>query len=242
LALPAAPAAYSAPAQGNVRPQDAGVGLGVLLRNADMIFNRTLREELARQRHHLQPVFSTSGKLFRQRRLTQVDLSHRIGIEAASSTAVIDQLAKRRLIRRERDTTDRRRINVTLTSAGRALEKPLTACAMRVNKLARNGLSNAELDALFTSVNRVIRSLQTRESNVRGMSRAKRNPSSILFSNREYFFGGRQFARNAMVDQRFHCASRDGFRFALARLRLRLLARATAQSFSSSPFHHIGRA
>jgi hypothetical protein len=34
---------------------------------------------------------------------------------------------------------------------------------MRVNKLARNGLSNAELDALFTSVNRVIRNLQTRE-------------------------------------------------------------------------------
>jgi hypothetical protein len=42
------------------------------------------------------------------------------------------------------------------------LEKPLTACAVRVNKLARHGLSNAEIDALFTSVNRVIRNLQTR--------------------------------------------------------------------------------
>jgi DNA-binding MarR family transcriptional regulator len=138
-----------------------GVGLGVLLRNADMIFNRALREELARhditfsQFQHLWQLFGSDG-------LTQVDLSHRIGIEAASSTAVIDQLEKRRLIRRERDTADRRRINVTLTSAGRALEKPLTACAMRVNKLARHGLSNAEIDALFTSVNRVIRNLHTR--------------------------------------------------------------------------------
>jgi DNA-binding MarR family transcriptional regulator len=144
-----------------------GVGLGVLLRNADMIFNRTLREELARhdvtfsQFQHLWQLFGSDG-------LTQVDLSHRIGIEAASSTAVIDQLEKRRLIRRARDTADRRRINVTLTLAGRALEKPLTACAMHVNKIARNGLSSAELDALFTSVNRVIRNLQTR-----GMQRSQ---------------------------------------------------------------------
>jgi MarR family transcriptional regulator, organic hydroperoxide resistance regulator len=140
-----------------------GVGLGVLLRNADMIFNRALREELARhditfsQFQHLWQLFGSEG-------LTQVDLSHRIGIEAASSTAVINQLEKRRLIRRKRDAIDRRRINVTLTSAGRALEKPLTKCAMRVNKIARDGLSKAEIDVLFAGINRVIRNLRSRGS------------------------------------------------------------------------------
>ena len=141
--------------------QMPGVGLGVLLRNADLIFNRRLRAELARHDvtfSQFQPLW----QLFGSDGLTQVELSHRIGIEAASSTAVIDQLEKRRLIRRAREPADRRRINVTLTSAGRALEKPLTTCAVRVNKVARKGLSDPELDALFASVNSVIRNLQTR--------------------------------------------------------------------------------
>lgn len=138
-----------------------GVGIGVLLRNADMIFNRALREELAQhditfsQFQHLWQLFGSDG-------LTQIDLSQRVGIEAASSTAVIVQLEKRRLIRRARDLADRRRINVTLTPAGRALEKPLTDCAIRVNKTARRGLSKVEVDALFASVNRVIRNLRKR--------------------------------------------------------------------------------
>src|SRR5215207_2761736 len=75
------------------------VGLGALLRNADMAFNRVLREELARhditfsQFQHLWQLWTSDG-------LAQVELSRRIGIETASSTAVIDQLEKRGLIAR----------------------------------------------------------------------------------------------------------------------------------------------
>jgi DNA-binding MarR family transcriptional regulator len=138
-----------------------GVGLGVLLRNADMIFNRALRLELA-QHHITFSQFQHLWQLFASDSLTQVELSRRIGIVAASSTAVIDQLQKRRLIRREREPSDRRRINVTLTAAGRALERPLTDCAVRVNAMARRGLSRAEVDALFRSVNRVMHNLRAR--------------------------------------------------------------------------------
>jgi DNA-binding MarR family transcriptional regulator len=133
-----------------------GVGLGVLLRNADMTFNRALRNELACHRisfsqfQHLWQLFGSDG-------LMQVELSRRIGIAAASSTAVLDQLEKRRLIRRTRDPDDHRRINITLTAAGRALEHPLTDCALRVNAKARKGLSKAQIDALFVSVNRVLK-------------------------------------------------------------------------------------
>ncbi len=135
------------------------VGLGMLLRNADMIFNRVLREALARhdisfsQFQHLWQLWKSEG-------LAQVELSRRIGIETASSTAVIDQLEKRGLIRRERDTADRRRINVTLTPAGRALERPLTERVIGVNALARKGLSKAEVGVLFDIVERVIGNLR----------------------------------------------------------------------------------
>ena len=135
------------------------IGLGMLLRNADMIFNRVLREELARhdvtfsQYQHLRHLWENEG-------LAQVELSRRIGIETASSTAVIEQLEKRKLIRRERDKDDRRRINVTLTPAGRALERPLNERAIAVNTIARKGLGKAEVATLFDIVERIIENLR----------------------------------------------------------------------------------
>ena len=144
-----------------------GVGLGVLLRNAEMNFNRVLRDELARHNvtfsefQHLWQLFGAGGNDPRTRSMTQAELSRRIGIRTASSTAVIDQLARRKLIRRERDPNDRRRINVSLTPAGQALEKPLTECAVAVNALARKGLSKAEIDLLADILRRVMRNLRT---------------------------------------------------------------------------------
>ena len=137
------------------------IGLGMLLREADMVFNRALREELAQhdvtfsQYQHLRQLWKDDG-------LAQVELSRRIGIETASSTAVIDQLERRGLIRRRRDAKDRRRIIVTLTAAGRKLEQPLDDCARAVNRRARAGLSKAEVTVLFDTVERIIGSLRPR--------------------------------------------------------------------------------
>jgi MarR family transcriptional regulator, organic hydroperoxide resistance regulator len=134
------------------------IGLGMLLRDANAIFNKVLREELAQyditfsQYQHLRQLWQADG-------LAQVELSGRIGIETASSTAVINQLEKRGFIRRKRDASDRRRIIVTLTPAGRALEKSLDGCALVVNMRARNGLSKAEVAGLFQTVGKVIGNL-----------------------------------------------------------------------------------
>ena len=134
------------------------IGLGMLLRDANAVFNRVLREELAHheitfsQYQHLRQLWQADG-------LAQVELSRRIGIETASSTAVIDQLEKRGFIRRKRDAADRRRIIVTLTPAGRALEKALDGCAIAVNMRARSGLSNADVAALFDSIGKIIGNL-----------------------------------------------------------------------------------
>jgi MarR family transcriptional regulator, organic hydroperoxide resistance regulator len=134
------------------------IGLGMLLRDANATFNRVLREELARhditfsQYQHLRQLWQADGS-------AQVELSRRIGIETASSTSVIDQLEKLGLIRRQRDAGDRRRIIVTLTPAGRALEKPLDGGAMVVNMRARAGLSKAEVAALFDSIGKIIDNL-----------------------------------------------------------------------------------
>ena len=134
------------------------IGLGMLLRDGNAVFNKALRDELARhgisfsQYQHLRQLWHQDG-------LVQVELSRRIGIETASSTAVIDQLETFGLIRRKRDATDRRRIIVTLTPAGRALEKPLDGCAIAVNSRARSGLSKEEVASLFDLIGKIIGNL-----------------------------------------------------------------------------------
>jgi MarR family transcriptional regulator, organic hydroperoxide resistance regulator len=156
----------------------------MLLREADAAFNRYLRQALAAhqvtfgQFQHLRNLWVENG-------LTQAELSRRIGIEMASSTAILDSLEAERLVTRLRNAGDRRKINVFLTPAGAALQKPLMACAAKANKQARRGLSDAEVATMFAHVGRIIanfKALRDAESEAepqretRSPDRAKRNP------------------------------------------------------------------
>ena len=139
------------------------IGLGRLLRDADLTFNRALRDELARhnvtfsQYQHL-------WQLWKEDSLAQFELSRRIGIENSSSTAAIDQLEQRGLIQRRRDPEDRRRVIVTLTVAGRKLERPLNECAIAVNRQARSNISQEEIAALFDTIEKITANLRARSS------------------------------------------------------------------------------
>jgi len=130
-------------------------GIGMLLRDADTAFNRYLTARVAEhgvtfgQFQHLRNLWVENG-------LTQAELSRRIGIEMASSTAILDALEAEKLITRVRNATDRRKINVFLTPAGAALEAPLMACAADANARASKGLSKAEVAQLFSVAGRII--------------------------------------------------------------------------------------
>jgi len=130
-------------------------GIGMLLRDADSAFNRYLTAQLAvhgvtfGQFQHLRNLWVEDG-------LTQAELSRRIGIEMASSTAILDSLAAGQLITRVRNAADRRKINVFLTPSGAALEKALMACAADANKRASKGLSQAEVAHLFALAGQII--------------------------------------------------------------------------------------
>jgi MarR family transcriptional regulator, organic hydroperoxide resistance regulator len=135
-------------------------GIGMLLRDADAAFNRYLRARLALhgvtfgQFQHLRNLWVENG-------LTQAELSRRIGIEMASSTAILDSLESEKLITRVRNAADRRKINVFLTPAGAALEAPLMACAADANKRASKGLTKAEVAQLFAVAGRIIENFKT---------------------------------------------------------------------------------
>ena len=131
-----------------------GVGIGRLLREASAAFNRVFRMRLAPlgvtygQFQYLQSLWDEDG-------LTQTELTRRVGLEIAASTAILDSLEARKLIRRERNPTDRRKLHVYLTPAGAALKDALMACAAATNMTARRGITNAEILAMYDVVARI---------------------------------------------------------------------------------------
>ena len=140
-------------------PRPPAIGIGKLLRLAHMAFSREFRNRLARhgvtfgEFVHLERLWDEDG-------LTQTELSNRVGIVTASSTQIIGTLEKRGFISRKRNLRDRRHINVFLTATGRRLKQKLLSCARETNRIARSGLSAAEILSLFASIGKIIQNLE----------------------------------------------------------------------------------
>ena len=133
-------------------------GIGKLLRTAHRTYSRRLQDELAAhgvslaQYLHLRELWELNG-------LTQNELSQKVGIEKASSTAVLDALEKNGLVVRVRNAQDRRKVNVHLTPTGQKIREVLSPAARGVALRAVSDLSEGELDSLFSALNRVIANL-----------------------------------------------------------------------------------
>jgi DNA-binding MarR family transcriptional regulator len=63
--------------------------------------------------------------------ISQTALSQANGRDKSTLTPVLNDLVKRRLVRRERTPNDRRTYQLTLTGAGQRMLRRLAACAVR---------------------------------------------------------------------------------------------------------------
>ena len=150
-----APAAGMGEAAGFVFPQR---GLGAALRHVHRLYIRLLQEHLAKrgltvaQYLHLRILWEGDG-------LPQNEISHRLGIEKASSTGALDALKADGLIRRVRDKTDRRRLLVFLSPKGEALRHTILPFAHQVAEVAAQGASEEELTTFFRTIDRMITNL-----------------------------------------------------------------------------------
>lgn len=135
-----------------------GTGLGLLLREAYTAYGRNFQSALAElgvtyaQWRHLWLLLRDGG-------LTPVELSRRAGVKKASSTAVIDFLARRRLIKRTPDAHDRRRVNLSLTASGIALLEAAAVSSRIINLHARTGVSDTEYARMVATLRKLIANL-----------------------------------------------------------------------------------
>lgn len=89
-------------------------------------------------------------------RTTQVGLSRALGLSQPTITGIVDRLERSGLVKRERSTSDRRKVEVSLTDAGRARLESLPT-PMQEQFIARMmELSIEERAALLQSLNRVV--------------------------------------------------------------------------------------
>ncbi len=131
-----------------------GQSLGYLVRDTFRAFTRELESRLAEdgvsigQWYFLRALWEEDG-------LTQRELSRRVGMMEPTTVTAVNAMERKALVRRTRDASDRRKINVVLTARGRRLEARLLPKAKAVNELAAAGLSEQDVATLRALLERV---------------------------------------------------------------------------------------
>jgi len=137
------------------RLDSLGYQLGLLNR----LYDRRLQDALA-------PLGVAPGQfpalvmLFQKDGLTQADLCRRIGVEQPTMANTLARMERDGLIRRDADTTDKRRSFIYLTAKAKAAQDVLMDEARKVATQAVVGLSATEQDAVFTLLAKLTENLK----------------------------------------------------------------------------------
>jgi DNA-binding MarR family transcriptional regulator len=119
--------------------------LGFQVRRCHRAFDRVLSA-------HLAPAGLTGGfwyflrALWQENGATQRRLAQLNNVTEPTAVTLLAGMERLDLIRRTRNTKDRRKVNVYLTARGEALEATLIPTAARVNAIAGAGIAPADLE------------------------------------------------------------------------------------------------
>ncbi len=115
------------------------------IRRAHLAFDRLLTMRLNRHGiksgfwHYLRALWIEEGQ-------TQKQLSRITHVTEVTTVSLLNDMTQRGLIRRDRDTVDRRKVFVSLTPKGRALKSRLLPYAVELNKIAVRGIPKKDIE------------------------------------------------------------------------------------------------
>jgi DNA-binding MarR family transcriptional regulator len=121
-----------------------------------------------RLRERIEPYGVSSGMwyflriLWEKDGLTQRELARSIGLMEPTAVTALAGMERAGLIRRVKHPTDRRKINVFLTEAGRALKAKMLPLAHEINAEGLASLSRAEVKMLLDFLKRIQAALAER--------------------------------------------------------------------------------
>ena len=118
--------------------------VGYLVRDVHRAFTRALQERIAAHGVSMGQWFFLRA-LWEEDGLTQSELSQRVGMMEPTTVTALNSMERRSLVQRVRNTHDRRKVNIFLTSKGKALRDVLLPAAEEVNVDAVRGLTAADV-------------------------------------------------------------------------------------------------
>lgn len=135
-------------------PFDIETSVGFLLAKAHQWLFARFRDLLAP--YGITPQqFALLAFLWKQDRLSQVELSEKTEVDRTTLSGLIDRLEKQGLVVREPHPSDRRACLVALTDGGRKLEASLTPLAMDLRRQVNSGLAPGEYEQLCRLLTRL---------------------------------------------------------------------------------------
>ena len=154
----------AAPAHRAERPSKVpdlalGQSVGYQVRMTNRAFQTALRESVA-------PFGVSAGMwyflrlLWQHDGLTQGELGRRIGLMDPTAFTALTGMERHGLIRRVKNSTDRRKINVFLTPHGKALRDQMLPIAHEVNEAGLEGLTKEEKLSLLDLLKRIENNLE----------------------------------------------------------------------------------
>jgi DNA-binding MarR family transcriptional regulator len=117
---------------------------GYLLRKTHRSFARAMQQQIA-QRGVTIGMWYFLRILWEEDGLTQRELSQRIEMMEPTTATALRNMEERNLVRRVRNATDKRKVNIYLTEEGLALREVLLPHAQAVNDTALAGVSPEDL-------------------------------------------------------------------------------------------------
>ena len=93
--------------------------------------------------------------LWNQEGLTQRELSDETNLKESSTVLMLEQMERAGLIRKAKDSKDRRKLRIYLTPKARRLESKLLPIATHINELAAQGISKRELNTFIRVATRL---------------------------------------------------------------------------------------
>jgi DNA-binding MarR family transcriptional regulator len=124
-----------------------GASVGYLVRETHRAFSRSLQARIGPHGVNIGMWFFLRA-LWEEDGVSQRELSQRVRMMEPTTVAALRNMEKRGIVRRVRNTADRRVINVYLTPYGRALKGTLLPQAASVNAVAGQGVTAAEVETL----------------------------------------------------------------------------------------------
>lgn len=105
---------------------------------------------------------------------TCAGIANHLGHDTGATTRMLDQLEERGLVKRARDTEDRRVVNVLLTAKGRAISKKLAPRMVDLWNDTLSEFSHADVDTMIDLLTRLLARIEQEEVQAPARARAAR--------------------------------------------------------------------